>query len=113
MPRQGTMAMVYRLAGAGRGKKTCGAGLRSGPHIMPGKQAGESMLKSEKGPPGNSCTDRLQRHMPCPRPAFDGGGVEAVYLQLVADFFEQPEFRLADCAVGGGDVAGERVGGFP
>ena len=48
--------------------------------------------------------------MPCARAAFDGGRVQAVDVQLVADFLEQAQLCLFQRAVGGGDVAGQRVG---
>ena len=44
--------------------------------------------------------------------ALDGGGVEPVDVEFVAHFFEKPEFRLAKGAIGGGHVAGERIGGL-
>ena len=50
--------------------------------------------------------------MPRPCAAFDGGGVEAVEVELVADFLEQAQFGFLQLAVGGADVAGQRVGGL-
>ena len=43
---------------------------------------------------------------------FDGGGVQAVDIQLVADFFQQAQFGFLQGAIGGGHVAGQRIGGF-
>jgi hypothetical protein len=51
----------------------------------------------------------LKRHMPCARSAFDCGSVQTVKFQLVADLFEHAPFGRADLAIGGSDVAGQRV----
>ena len=44
--------------------------------------------------------------------AFDGGGVQAVDVEGVAQLEEELQFGLEGVAVGGGDIAAERVGGF-
>lgn len=50
--------------------------------------------------------------MPHPRAPFDGGGVEAVDLQLLADLFQHAELDLGVAAVCGDHVAGEGIGGL-
>jgi hypothetical protein len=54
----------------------------------------------------------LQRHMPGAGGAFDGGGGEGVEVKLGAHLGQKAQFGLAETAVGGSDVAGERIGGF-
>ena len=39
--------------------------------------------------------------------------MEAVDGELVADLLQHPALGLGDAAVGGGHVAGQRIGGFP
>jgi hypothetical protein len=39
---------------------------------------------------------RLERHVPRPRPAFDGGGVQPVDVELVAQFLEEPQLGLLE-----------------
>lgn len=51
-------------------------------------------------------------HMPHPRAPLDGGGVEAVDVEFLADFLEHAELDLAVPSVGGDHVAGERIGGL-
>jgi hypothetical protein len=55
----------------------------------------------------------MERHVPRPRPAFDGGGVKPVDVERVAQFLEEPQFRLQDGPVGRRHVAGDRVRRFP
>ena len=50
--------------------------------------------------------------MPHPSAPFDGGGVQAVNRQLFAHLFQHPQFHLAQRAIGGGDITGQRIGGF-
>jgi hypothetical protein len=50
--------------------------------------------------------------MPHPCAPFDGGGVEAVDVQLVADLFQHAKFDLAMPSVRRDDVAGQRIGGL-
>jgi hypothetical protein len=50
--------------------------------------------------------------MPHPRAPLDGGGVEAVDLQLFADLLQHAELDLGVSSVRGDDVAGQSVGGF-
>ena len=44
--------------------------------------------------------------------AFDAGGDQAVDAEAVAHQFEHPQFLLLRLAVGGGDIAGQRIGGL-
>ena len=50
--------------------------------------------------------------MPGPGAALDGGRVQAVDVELVADFLEQAQLAFGQRAVGSGHVAGQRVGGL-
>ena len=50
--------------------------------------------------------------MPRPRAALNRGGVEPVDVELIADLFEQAQFGFVECAIGGGHVAGQRIGRF-
>lgn len=50
--------------------------------------------------------------MPHPRAPLDGGGVEAVDLQLFADLFQHAKLDLGVSPVGGDHVAGQRIGGL-
>jgi len=50
--------------------------------------------------------------MPHPRAPLDGGGVEAVDLQLLADLFQHAELDLGVAAIRRDHVAGERIGGL-
>ena len=56
---------------------------------------------------------RLERHVPRARPALDGGGMQAVDIERVAQFLEEPQFLLPQRAVGGGHVAGRWHRRFP
>ncbi len=44
---------------------------------------------------GAGCAQDLDRQMPGAGAAFDGGGVEAVNLQLIADFGQKPQLLFA------------------
>ena len=46
------------------------------------------------------------------RTAFDGCGMQTVQRELVSDFFQKAQLGFAQFAVGGGDIAGKRIGGF-
>ena len=47
-----------------------------------------------------------------PGPTFDGGGMQAVDVQFIADFFQQAQFWFGQGAVSRRHVAGQRIGGF-
>src|SRR6056297_2255927 len=55
---------------------------------------------------------RSDGHMPRPRAPFDGRRVQSVDIELVADFLPQPQFAVVERAVGGGHIAGNRIGGL-
>lgn len=62
---------------------------------------------------GFGLTNRLlKRQMPRPCATLDRGGVKAVNVQLVPDFFEKAQLALTELAIGGSNVAGQRIGGF-
>ena len=61
---------------------------------------------SDRPPP------RLDVRMAGAGAAFDGGGGQPADLQMVADHLEDAGLLLRHLAVGGGDVAGQRIGGL-
>ena len=65
-------------------------------------------MGSEGGPRAAS----LQRLEPGAGAAFDAGGDQPVDIEAVAHHFEHPQFLLLRLAVGGGDIAGQRIGGL-
>ena len=50
--------------------------------------------------------------MPHPRAPFDGGGVQAVDAQLLADLLEHAQFDLVVLAIRRHHIAGQRIGGL-
>ena len=52
----------------------------------------------------------LERDVARAGAALDGGGVETIKRELVADFFKQAQLCLGQRSVCGGDIAGERIG---
>src|SRR6056297_471819 len=59
---------------------------------------------------GQSPRARSDREVARARAALDGGCVQAVDVELVADFLEQAQFAVVERAVGGGHIAGEGIG---
>ena len=55
----------------------------------------------------------LQRLKPRSGAALDGGGDQPLDVEAIADQFEDPQLLLGRLAVGGDQIAGDRIGGLP
>src|SRR4051794_19039975 len=69
----------------------------------------EAALKRERR---RSVLLGLQRLKSCAGAALDAGGDQPLDVEAVADQFEDPQLLLAGRAIGGGNIAGNRIGGF-
>jgi putative ABC transport system permease protein len=76
----------------------------------PRRGAARPRLRRKQGDPRGAAGS--ERQVPHPRAPFNGGRVQAVDIQFVPDFFEQPQFAVADGSVSRSHIAGERIGGF-